>query len=771
MKNKYEILEFNIIKEKVKKYARTSMGQYLVDNLSMLKDAIEVKEALNETDEALKIIYAYGPVPLHGIFNIEQDLEKVKRNYILEIENIYHIARNIELTHEIIKFKEELPLKDCLVFNDYVDQIHYFEYIKKRIDDTISPSLDIYDNASSELKRIRKEIKKLESEIKSKVDHFIVANNDYLNDSIVTYRNDRLVVPVKASYKYQVKGIIHDESQSGQTSFVEPDFVIELNSKIYKLKQDEHEEIMKILKYLCELIKEVSDALIINQKMFTKLDFMFAKGMYAKEIKGQVPLIKEGKTCIEFSHARHPLLDAKSVVANDISLCKNKDIIIVSGPNAGGKTVYLKTIGLLCLMALSGLAISVDGKCELTYLNDIYLDIGDEQSIEKNLSTFSSHMSKLINIIDNVDDKSLVLLDEIGGGTDPKEGESLAMAIIDYLHKRKVLGVITTHYSNLKTYAIEKDYIENASMLFDEDSLTPLYKIILGVSGKSYAYDISSKLGLDNFILLDAKKYEEYYSKEQDKLIAKLEDEISTIKKREEKLLLEIEENKKLQEELINKNKEIEEKLLEIEEKAQEQIDDKIIEALESIDDIVNEIKNKDKEEIKMNEWIDAKKKIKEFHKEKKEEVIENKENLQVGDNVLVTTINKVGKITRITNNKYMVNVNGLTLTLEKNKLKFVSALKEEKQKANVKVGSGLKSVNYELNIIGLTVQEAMPKVIKHLDNAKLVHMKQVRIIHGFGTGALRNAVHEYLKKQKHIEYRYGGPTEGGQGATIVNFD
>ena len=246
MKDKYEILEFNIIKEKVKKYARTSMGRYLIDNLSMLNNFIDVKEALNETDEALKIIYSYGPVPLSGIFDITSDLEKVKKNFILEIENIYHISRNIELTHEILKFKDELPIKDCLVFNDYIDQIHYFEYVKKKIDDAISPSLDIYDHASSELKRIRREIKKYESEIKSRMDHFIVANTDYLNDSIVTYRNDRLVVPVKASYKYQVKGIIHDESQSGQTSFVEPDFVIELNCKLYKLKQDEHENIYVI---------------------------------------------------------------------------------------------------------------------------------------------------------------------------------------------------------------------------------------------------------------------------------------------------------------------------------------------------------------------------------------------------------------------------------------------------------------------------------------------------------------------------------------------
>lgn len=767
MKDKYEILEFNLIKEKVNNYARTSMGKVLVNNLSMLDNIIDVKDALNETDEALKIIYAYGPLPLHGIFDITSDIEKVKKDYILEIENIYRISRNIEITREVLKFKEELPLKDCLIFNDYIDQIHYFEYVKKKIDDCISPSLDIYDHASSELKRIRKEIKRYESEIKSKVDHFIVSNSDYLNDSLVTYRNDRLVVPVKDSYKYQIKGIIHDESQSRQTSYVEPDFVIELNSKIYKLKQDEHEEIMKILKYLCSLIKEVGDALIINQKMFTKLDFMFAKGMYAKEINGQIPVLKEGKTFINFVHARHPLLDKKTVVANDISLGLDKDIIIVSGPNAGGKTVYLKTIGLLCLMALSGLAVSVDGKCEMTYLSDIFLDIGDEQSISQSLSTFSSHMSKLINIIDNIDDNSLVLLDEIGGGTDPKEGEALAMAIIDYLHQRKTLGVITTHYSNLKTFAIEKEYINNASMLFDEETLTPLYKIIIGLSGNSYAYDISLKLGLDKFILDNAKKYEEYYSKEQDKLIEKLENELKELKKREEKLLLEIENNKVLQKEMEAKNLEITKKLEEINESAQDQIDEKIIEALESIDTIVNDLKKN--ENLKMNEWIDAKKKVKEFHKEKKEEIIENHDELNVGDNVLVTSINKMGKITRINNGKYMVNVNGISLTLDKNKLQYVSSQKEEIKPSKVKIGSGLKTVNYELNIIGLTVEEAMPKVIKHLDDARVVHLKQIRIIHGFGTGALRNAVHEYLKKQKNIEYRFGGPGEGGQGATIVS--
>lgn len=766
MKDKYEILEFNVIKEKVKNYANTPMGKHLVDDIHMLNDIYDVKEALNETDEALKIIYAYGPLPLHGIFDITSDLEKVKKDYVLEIENIYRISRNIEITNQILKFKDELPVKDCLVFNDYVDQIHYFEYIKKRIDECISPSLDIYDNATSELKRIRREIKKYESDIRSKLDHFIVSNSDYLNDTIVTYRNDRIVVPVKASYKYQIKGIIHDESQSRQTSYVEPDFVIEINSKIYKLKQDEHEEIMKILRNLCGLIKEVSDALIINQIMFTKLDFMFAKGMYAKEIKGQVPKIKEGKSFIHFVHARHPLLDQNKVVANDIFLGEDKDIIIVSGPNAGGKTVYLKTIGLLSLMALSGLAVSVDGTCEMTLLSDIFLDIGDEQSISQSLSTFSSHMSKLINIIDNIDEHSLVLLDEIGGGTDPKEGESLAMAIIDYLHVRKTLGVITTHYSNLKTFAIEKDYIKNASMLFNEETLSPLYKIELGVSGKSYAYDISLKLGLDNFILENAKKYEDYYSKEQDKLIEKLENELKDLKKREEFLLKEIEENKKLQQEIENKNVEITKKLQEIEEQAQETIDEKILEALEEIDTIVNELKSKD--EIKLNHIIDAKNKVKSHHKEKEEEKVINNETLEVGDSVLVTTIRKDGIIERINNDKYTVNVNGMSLTVDKSKLEFVSKPKVEKPSSKVKVGSGLKTVNYELNIIGLRVEDAMPKVIKHLDDARIVRLKQIRIIHGFGTGALRTAVHEYLKKQKNIEYRFGGPGEGGQGATIV---
>ena len=766
MKDKYEILEFNVIKEKVKNYANTPMGKHLVDDIHMLNDIYDVKEALNETDEALKIIYAYGPLPLHGIFDITSDLEKVKKDYVLEIENIYRISRNIEITNQILKFKDELPVKDCLVFNDYVDQIHYFEYIKKRIDECISPSLDIYDNATSELKRIRREIKKYESDIRSKLDHFIVSNSDYLNDTIVTYRNDRIVVPVKASYKYQIKGIIHDESQSRQTSYVEPDFVIEINSKIYKLKQDEHEEIMKILRNLCGLIKEVSDALIINQIMFTKLDFMFAKGMYAKEIKGQVPKIKEGKSFIHFVHARHPLLDQNKVVANDIFLGEDKDIIIVSGPNAGGKTVYLKTIGLLSLMALSGLAVSVDGTCEMTLLSDIFLDIGDEQSISQSLSTFSSHMSKLINIIDNIDEHSLVLLDEIGGGTDPKEGESLAMAIIDYLHVRKTLGVITTHYSNLKTFAIEKDYIKNASMLFNEETLSPLYKIELGVSGKSYAYDISLKLGLDNFILENAKKYEDYYSKEQDKLIEKLENELKDLKKREEFLLKEIEENKKLQQEIENKNIEITKKLQEIEEQAQETIDEKILEALEEIDTIVNELKSKD--EIKLNHIIDAKNKVKSHHKEKEEEKVINNETLEVGDSVLVTTIRKDGIIERINNDKYTVNVNGMSLTVDKSKLEFVSKPKVEKPSSKVKVGSGLKTVNYELNIIGLRVEDAMPKVIKHLDDARIVRLKQIRIIHGFGTGALRTAVHEYLKKQKNIEYRFGGPGEGGQGATIV---
>ena len=767
MRHLYDVLEFNIIKEKVASFAATKMGRDYFENLEHSIDLHEIRYALAKSDEAMRIIYSFGTCPLSQIHDISMSLIKAKKQAVLNIDELYRIASNIEAVQNIITFKGQVHLDNIDTFNEYVSSLVYLHYLSKKIFNVISPNLEILDSASSTLNKIRKEIKKIASEIRSKMDAYVQSNSDYLSDEVVTRRNDRLVIPVKASYKHQIQGIIHDESSSGNTAFVEPTFAVLLNAKLDNLRNEEQVEINRILRMLSSDVSDDADALLNNQKWITELDIMFANGQYGKSIDGKIPEIVYEPTIV-FKHARHPLIEKKKVVANDISLGGDSHkILLISGPNTGGKTVYLKLTGLLVLMAQAGIPIPVDGEAKLSVFNNIFVDIGDEQSIEQSLSTFSSHMEKIISMVDEVDDKSLVILDELGGGTDPKEGESIAMAFIEYLHKKNSFAIVTTHYSNLKVFALEQGYIENGSMLFDEENMKPQYHLALGVIGKSYALEISKRLGLDSYIIDRAKYYKDYYMSQSEKLEERLEEKMKLIHQKEEENILMQENLNKLRQEIeLEKEKTVKERE-KIKENAQNMIDELVGEAMKEIDNTVEQIKNKEKEDLKMHEWIAAKKTLKTYLSNDEDDE-DNNANFNVGDFVRLKTMNKTGTITRIKGEKYMIDCNGMSITVPGNELQRWKKA-EEKKSAVITRATGLKQVNAELNIIGLYVEEALPKLEKYIDDARSVHLKTVRIIHGHGTGALRKMVHDYLKGKKFVEeYRLGGAGEGGVGATVV---
>lgn len=767
MKTFEDIIEFSLIKERLLTFTATTNGKKLINELKIMTDKESLQDELDKTDEGMRIILRFGPCPLLGIHNINESLTLLNKKGLLTTEELYRISVNIEFANTIKKFEGQLPFDDCPFFNDYALSLQYYPEAKKIIDNCIGPDLQIYDHATPRLFKIRKEIKNAESEIKSKLDHFLAKKSEYLSDSIITTRNDRLVIPVKSTYKYSFGGIIHDESQSGQTIFIEPDFVIELNAKVTRLKMEEHEEIMIIIKMLCDHLYPHLEGLQNNEKLFSQIDLMFAKAKYGISIKAQIAKILDTQS-INLTHARHPLLDPLKVVANDIKLGgEQHSILLVSGPNTGGKTVYLKSIGLLAHMHQCGLAIPVDGIAELGLFESFYVDIGDEQSIEQSLSTFSSHMQKIIYFLENIDEKSLILIDELGGGTDPKEGEALAMAVLERIHHSKALCVVTTHYSNLKTFAIDTKYITNASMLFDQEKILPLYKIVMDIPGSSYALEISKRLGLSTYIIDRAVYFKEYYSAIHEKLIEKLEQELLQTKAKLDEILLLEQSLKQKEDDLETKQQQLQDIIQETQDNANQKIEELVFEALLKIDEIVDKVKNTPVNELKMHEWLEAKEDLKKHLKEEEEEEIIDV-TFNPGDYVRIKNVNKTGKIIQLKGDKCQVNVAGITLVVPINELEKTKKVVEDNRPVFSKK-SGTKIVKYELNVIGLRVEEALELVEKHLDDALSVHQKSVRIVHGFGTGALRKAIHEYLNKLSYVsEYRLGGQGEGSGGATIV---
>ena len=765
MQNIYLTFEFDRIKESIDQYAKTELGREYIANLVMFDNPNAMSEALLDLSEMMSCIIRFGPFPILTSANALKLIELAKKTALLTPRDLELIAEDVLTSQQISKHLNKLSddySRIKLIGSTFKDLTN----LEREIHRVITPSLTISDNATPELKEIRRKIKKEEMVLEQKVTSLSFTYSKYLNDDNATIRDGHFVLPVKTVEKSKVPGIIYDVSDSGATTFIEPMEIVQLNNNLTSLKVEENEEIRKILRQLTALVLLQEDEIIHNNKIIASFDFLQAKSNYAGEINGEIAMFSKEQV-VDLLNARHPLINKEKVVANSYHLDNDKRILIISGPNAGGKTVSLKTVGLLVMMNQCGLAIPVN-KATLGYFNNIYIDIGDNQSLSDNLSTFSAHMSHLAEIIDVVKEKDLVLLDELGTGTDPNEGEALAYSITRFLDSKKVLAMISSHFGALKELAFLSEHLENSSMIFDEEHLAPTYRFKMGAPGHSYAIDVASRYNISSKILDDAKEY----------LKTKDNSETNQLM---EVLVKKVDEANKLQDELNRKEKQLEKQSRDL--AAQELLlkqrredllksvnieKEQIIEnAKKEINYIISQLSNTD---LKLHEVIELKKQLDELHD--KVEEVEFNEEIEVDDYVQIPSLSIEGRVSRLKGNKaHIMADNGLSFDVEVNKLHKIPKpqIIKKARKTDYDIALNTK-VGIELNIIGLHVEEAMNKVIKYLDDVRLKHLSTVRIIHGFGSGALRKAVHTYLDKQKDLTYRLGGENEGGGGATVITF-
>ena len=770
MERYLDILEFNHIKEQLIKYNINDLSLKMVEELHPYFYYEEVLRELDKTKEAYEIINQGALPSLGQLEDVSEFLDKVSKNAILNLIELSSFIRQQEVILNLKKYlKDQINLKDKLTyFTTYVDSLNYISEVYEQLTYCIGPNYTIKDDASSKLKNIRKEISNLESSIKIKLNSILKDNAAYLSDLFIASRGEHLCLPVKAEYKNKIKGVVIDTSSTRSTYFIEPYSVIESNIRLEQLHADEEAEIFRIIKALCTLINKHNETLKQDNDILKELSFMMLKGSYGINNKYEIASLYDDNF-IELVGAKHPLIAKDKVVANDFYLGKdNNNIIVISGPNAGGKTVALKTVALLIVMNQAGLPIPVKS-ANLGVFSDIFVDIGDEQSIEQSLSGFTSHMVNITHIIDNVNEHSLVILDELGSRTDPSEGEALARAIIEYLASKKAIALVTTHYLKIKDFANDNTNITLASMGFDKKTLNPTYNLLLNTIGRSYAFEISSRLGLKQEIINKAKSYKEEKSDDLDKII----DELSaSLKLQNDKInaINELENDLKQKEiDLAIRSASIEKKENKLKEDLALEREKLIEEAKEEINAIVEEFKQNNKENYKLHLKNNALNKLDEISTDKEvqdEEII----NFKVGDLVSVNDVCK-GIIKEINGDKVKVSTNTSDMYVNKNELKLLKDKKtyNKEQKIRINQQNPLKSIPLSINLIGMHVDEALIELRQYIDACYLASYSEVSVIHGHGTGTLRKACQEYLASCKLVDsYRLGNYYEGSTGVTIV---
>nr|WP_285945035.1 endonuclease MutS2 [Thomasclavelia cocleata] len=644
MKNTYDTLEFNQIKNKVEAFCISSLAKDKIETLQPYQDLEDLKLDQKYLDQAMCLIYKYGRLPMGYYNDVEPLLLKANKDGTLFGEDFVQIVYLLNNVKEIINYLSDKEIKE----NELVNLCNQFilpKQLLKEINRCIDSSGNVLDNASKELRRIRRQILSIEANIRTKIEQVKAANKDYLSQEAISSRNNHLVLPVKAGNKNIVKGIVHAVSATGQTMFIEPEIIVSMNNQLVHARDDELREINRILTELSRMVKDNYDLLHENQELMVEIDVIFAKAGYGVQIDGVVPDVCEDYSSFSLIKARHPLIDKDKVVANSIILNEPKRMLLISGSNTGGKTVVLKTAGLLSLMALCGMAVPCN-QAVVPMFDQICVDLGDEQSIEQSLSTFSSHMKRLVEITNDVSEKSLVLLDEIGSGTDPKEGQSIAEAILRYLHKVNPLIVASTHYSGLKEFAKNEEYILVAAVEFDQERMIPTYRLIEGSVGNSYAIEISSRLGLKEEIVELAYQIKENSLTDSDKLLEKLQDELTQVQIERDNLeLLTNEAKNKMNryERLINNFEKQKDELIE---NAKQQANQLLEDSKQEIDLVVEELKKQ--AELKQHVVIEAKRNLDLLKHEEKKIINEEKHAYQIGDIVKVLSANRQGEILSI---------------------------------------------------------------------------------------------------------------------------
>lgn len=783
-------LEYDKIVEQLAKLAGSDGGKKLCRSLTPMTDRDEILEAQCETSDALTHIMTQGPISFQGVTPIKESLKRLELGAPLSMRELLDISSLLACAGQIKHYfrkslNENEETGDCL--NERYQLLEPLAPLMQEIRRCIIAEDEMADDASAGLNQVRRKLKSTGDRIHEQLGVLLNSHRSMLQDAIITMRNGRYCLPVKAEYRSSFHGMLHDQSATGVTLFIEPNSVVKLNNEIRELERLEQDEIDKVLADLSNQTAEQSFLVEQDHRILTELDFIFAKAMLAKQMKATKPRFPEERF-IEIKQGRHPLIAADKVVPIDVHLGRDFSLLIVTGPNTGGKTVSLKTVGLFCLMGQAGLHIPAFDGSSLRIFHEVYADIGDEQSIEQSLSTFSSHMVNTVSILEQADENSLALFDELGAGTDPTEGAALATAILANLHKRHTLTMATTHYSELKLYALQTPDVENACCEFDVSTLRPTYRLLIGVPGKSNAFAISHKLGLSDDIIEDAKHHVASDATQFEDVLADLEQ----TRIRLEKELADASESRKeisrLRKELREKNDKIDNSKERILQNANEEAGRILAKAKDYADETIRKytkwaesdahIREMEAERTKLREQINSK----QSHslkpaKPKKASGLKAKD-LFIGADVRILSLNSAGTVSTLPNDKGDLFVQAGLLRTKVNirDLELIKQPKPEKNKPK-NTGSGrigmskAATMHQEVNLIGMTVDQAMPVMEKYLDDAYLAHMTQVTVIHGRGTGALRTAVHNRLKKLKYVKsYRLGEFGEGDMGVTIVTF-
>jgi DNA mismatch repair protein MutS2 len=773
------ILEFDKIIAKVEALATSNYGKELVGELIPLTDPVLIREAQQITSEMVRLLEENDRIPLGGIFDIRDSIKRAAIGSVLSPHELLEVASTLRASRLM---KDYLAGQTGAAANlsEWGGRLGSFPMIERELERCIGPNGEVLDGASAKLHQLRSQMKVIQNRVREKLDSLVhnSDNSKYLQDLIVTVRNDRYVIPVKQEYRSFFPGIVHDHSASGATLFIEPMAVVELNNQLATVESQEAEEANRILAELTGKIQGIKETVSVSVNILARVDLAYAKARYSLEIHGSEPELNTD-SIVELRSARHPLIPGK-VIPTSLTLGKDYDTLVITGPNTGGKTVTLKTVGLLTLMAQSGLHIPANSGSKIAVFNEIFCDIGDEQSIEQSLSTFSSHLTQIIRILEAVKGSDcLVLLDELGAGTDPSEGAALAMSILTHLHQLEARTVATTHYSELKAFAYNTSGIENASVEFDVETLKPTYHLLIGLPGSSQAFEIALKLGMPEYLIAGARKFVSADSARVEEILKEIESDRR--KAREDRLLSEEarvkgESFKKRYESEWAKLKEQKETLIR---EAKAEAREILLEARRDSENLLRRIREASKEELvgivnesrqRINEELER---LEEKPAVPARQNIPGPGTLKMGSRVRAVSVNQTGTVLEINNENVLVQLGILKATVPLNDLELLDEAKVKLATPLKKTGiSGLETATHispEISLRGMTVDDALYQLEKYLDQAILAGLTGFRVIHGKGTGALRQAVQKYLRDNpvvKHVSF--AEQNEGGLGATVV---
>lgn len=784
MNSKIEkVLEFDKIRAQLAEYATSEKGKQMIKELPIEVEEKAIQHKIEETADGVELLRLKQGIPIPRLKDISFALKRLELEAGLNGRELSDILRVLTTTHEVERFFEKVEEEEIALkrIPRLVEKLESIPDVTKELEASIREDGYVLDSASPTLHGIRVGIQKTEQEIRRQMDQYLTGKNaQYLSDTIITIRNDRYVLPVKAEYKSVFGGTVHDQSATGQTLFMEPQAVVNLNNKLREYQVQEKREVERILWELSQKLMPYTNSLHQNHYVLARLDVVNAKALYANEIKATEPII-DRQNHVALWKAWHPLLDREKAVANDIILGEEYQAIVITGPNTGGKTILLKTVGVIQLMAQMGLYIPAGENSRVGIFTEIFADIGDEQSIEQNLSTFSSHMSNIVSILKQINDKSLLLIDEIGSGTDPQEGSSLAIAILDYIASKQSYVIASTHYPELKAYGYDRPKTINASMEFDGDTLQPTYQLLLGVPGRSNAFDISKRLGLPSIIIDQARGLLSEEDQDLNAMISDLEQKRRRAQRDADKMRHQLELSTQLLEDLQKETEQFKANKARLLEEAKERANTLIEQSKDDADKILSEIRElqlrSKQSTVKEHEMIEKKTALTDLKHEqalKKNKVLRKekaKKALQVGQSVEVLSFGQRGTLVeKVSDEEWVVQMGIIKMKIAIEDLAPIAETQETKQQVIVKSARS-SHVSSELDLRGKRYEEAMKDLDLYIDAAILANYPRVTIIHGRGTGAIQQGVHKTLRSHRSVaSFEFAPMNTGGNGATIVTF-